>query len=74
MNGIQTISLAEFSRQYLRALDCAMDTLCAPSKAAAPLQISQNSFALQVVLGMSKTCRTGLSADRVVTLIGKVAI
>ena len=74
MNRFQSITLAEFSRQYLHGLDSAVDTPCAPSKGTAPLQISENSFAVQVVLGMSKTCRTGRSQDRAVTLVEEVAL
>lgn len=71
MNGFQRTSLAEFSRLYLRSLDAAAavgpDGLSGPT---ASRQVSENSFAVQVVLGMSKNNRECLSEDRAVRLIG----
>jgi hypothetical protein len=70
MNGIQRTSLAEFSRLYLRSLDAAPvgpDGLSGPT---ASLQVSENSFAVQIVLGMSKNNRGCLSDNRAVRLIG----
>jgi len=60
LSGVQPISLAEFSRAYLRALDY---RLCELPGDTASLRLPENSFAAQVVLGMSKTCRTNLSED-----------
>jgi hypothetical protein len=65
MNGIQRISLAEFSRLYLSSLGAAPspDDTTGP---AVSIQVSENSYAVQVVLGMSRMT----SELRPVSLIG----
>jgi hypothetical protein len=62
MNGIQRTSLAEFSRLYLRSLD-ADPAKCDCGSLGPPVtpEVSEISFAVQVVLGMS--CRNDLSED-----------
>jgi hypothetical protein len=51
---IKRISLAEFSRLYLCSLDAARDNSDAPSMPAASPRVSEDNFAVQVVLGMAK--------------------
>ena len=70
MNGIQRISLAEFSGLYLRSLDATPDKPDEYSRPTASPQLYENSFAVQVVLGMSKNCREEFSEHRDVRLIG----
>jgi hypothetical protein len=70
MNDIQRTSLAEFSRLYLRALDAARNKSDDRSRPIAQSQIPENSFAVQVVLGMSKNNRQFLSEHRAERLIG----
>jgi hypothetical protein len=65
MNGIQRISLAEFSRLYLSSLGAAPG----PNDTTGPvasIQVFENSYAVQVVLGMSRMS----SEVRPVRLIG----
>lgn len=54
MNGIQRISLAEFSRLYLSSLGAAPDRPDDTTRAAVAIEVSENSYAVQVVLGMSR--------------------
>jgi hypothetical protein len=70
MNDFQRTSLAEFSRLYLRAMEAAPSQPDDRSKPTAPSQVPENSFAAQVVLGMSKNNQRFLSPDHVVRLIG----
>jgi hypothetical protein len=70
MNGIQRISLAEFSRLYLFSLGAAPDKPDATSGSSALIRVSENSYAVQVVLGMSKNSRECLAEARPVRLIG----
>jgi hypothetical protein len=65
MNGIQRTSLAEFSRLYLCSLDAAPDKPGDSSRPTASFRASENSFAVQVVLGMSENNREFPSEDRV---------
>ena len=58
MNGVRRISLAEFSRLYLRSLDADVAEFNRDlEEATEPPQLHENRFAVQVVLGMS--CRNG---------------
>lgn len=70
MNGIQRTSLAEFSRLYLRSVDVVPDKPEEPTQPIASPQGSENGFAAQVVLGMSRNCRDCLSEESDVRLIG----
>jgi len=63
MCEIQRMSLAEFSRLYLRSLD----KVDHPSTLPAPVHIPENGFAIQVVLGMSKNIRKSLTGDHTVS-------
>jgi len=70
MNNVQRTSLAEFSRRYLRSRDVAADesaTALVPLVLSAPLE---NSLAVQVGLGMSKTNREAATENRFTRLIG----
>jgi hypothetical protein len=69
MNNIQRTSLAEFSRCYLRSLEVASNEPDDASRVTASLQFYENSFAVQVVLGMSKNSRVCPSKDRAVRLM-----
>jgi hypothetical protein len=53
MDDIQRISLARFSRLYLRSLNAAANTTDGSSKPAES-HLPENRFAVQVVLGMSQ--------------------
>jgi len=66
MNGVQRVSLAEFSRLYLSSLGAAPGRPDDTTGPAASIQISENSYAVQVVLGMSRMS----SELRPVRLIG----
>jgi hypothetical protein len=67
MNDIQRTSLGEFSRLYIRSLDAVADKPGErPGPAASPPPASENSFAVQVVLGMAKNNRECRSEDRAV--------
>lgn len=54
MNGIQRVSLAEFSRLYLSSLAAAPDRPDDTTGPAFAIDVSENSYAVQVVLGMSR--------------------
>jgi hypothetical protein len=55
MNNIRRTSLAEFSRLYLHPPTVAPNSHDDPIRHVASAQPHENSFAAQVVLGMSKT-------------------
>lgn len=61
MRNIQRTSLAEFSRLYLRSLDAAPNKPDDLARAIASSPVSENSLAVQIVLGMSKNNRECLS-------------
>jgi hypothetical protein len=54
MEDVERISLARFSRLYLRSKNAAANPTDGASKPAASHEASENRFAVQVVLGMSQ--------------------
>jgi hypothetical protein len=54
MDDFQRTSLAEFSRTYLRSRAAARDKPDESLEPTASSQLSENNFAVQVVLGMTK--------------------
>jgi hypothetical protein len=59
MDDFRRTSLAEFSRIYLRSRDLNRDK---PSESLWPTtrsQLSENNFAVQIVLGMTKNAEKG---------------
>jgi hypothetical protein len=59
MDDIQRISLARFSRLYLRSLNAVANATDDSLKPAVSRQVSENRFADQVVLGMSQNRQAG---------------
>ena len=70
MDDIQRISLARFSRLYLRSLSTAANATDESLKPAMSRQVSENRFAVQVVLGMSQNGQADDSEFRNVRLFG----
>lgn len=70
MNDIQRTSLAEFSRLYLSSLGAVASKPEQASRPTEPSQLPENSFAVQVVLGMMKNSRECRLDDLAAGLIG----
>jgi hypothetical protein len=69
MDDIQRISLASFSRLYLRSLNAGANTTDGSSKPAES-HLPENRFAVEVVLGMSQNRQADDSEFRNVRLSG----